>query len=73
MPKKYESYVDTINPLSSILRESMFGDCLLIGDVPDHYSLLIRPDGYVAWALAEDDQFTPDDLNQALEYWFGGI
>lgn len=72
MPKKYESYVDTINPLSSIQGEHVWR-LPVIGDVPTITSLLIRPDGYVAWVLAEDDQFTPDDLNQALEYWFGGI
>jgi hypothetical protein len=34
------------------------------------YTLLIRPDGYVAWAAAPD---TPanDELRQALTTWFG--
>ncbi|MGC2655789.1 MAG: FAD-dependent monooxygenase [Mycobacterium sp.] len=33
-------------------------------------AVLVRPDGYVAWASSEDDPDT-DTLNRALEYWFG--
>ena len=33
-------------------------------------ALLIRPDGYVAWAAAPDD-LDPDGLRHALSTWFG--
>ncbi|MGW2125792.1 aromatic-ring hydroxylase C-terminal domain-containing protein, partial [Streptomyces sp. NPDC001758] len=35
------------------------------GAVPD--TVLVRPDGYVAWTAPG----TTDDLDQALERWFG--
>lgn len=34
-------------------------------------ALLIRPDGYVAWAAGDADQSTPDRLRTALTRWFG--
>ncbi len=33
-------------------------------------AVLVRPDGYVAWASSEEDPDT-DALDRALEYWFG--
>ena len=39
----------------------------VIGEVEPPASVLIRPDGYVAWAGAADDP----DLPQALTKWFG--
>jgi 2-polyprenyl-6-methoxyphenol hydroxylase-like FAD-dependent oxidoreductase len=32
--------------------------------------LLVRPDGYVAWAAAPED-YNPDGLRRALQTWFG--
>ncbi|MFF0265130.1 FAD-dependent monooxygenase [Kribbella sp. NPDC004536] len=50
-------------------------------DVPDHVevvngqgarpiALLIRPDGYVAWAAEQDGEAERDELRAALEQWF---
>ena len=36
----------------------------------DVTAVLVRPDGYVAWASSEDDPDT-DALSRALEHWFG--
>lgn len=54
---KYESRVDYIG-----------------ADVEDRRgirALLIRPDGFVAWAVQEDSKVGIDELKNALEKWFG--
>ena len=33
--------------------------------------MLIRPDGYVAWASKHDQPQSADGLREALEFWFG--
>jgi 2-polyprenyl-6-methoxyphenol hydroxylase-like FAD-dependent oxidoreductase len=44
-----------------------------IADNPPARGLLVRPDGYVAWALAagEPDKEAADGLRRALSRWFG--
>lgn len=41
---------------------------------PPSAALLVRPDGYVAWAAAPDESSgqVRDGLRRALSGWFGG-
>lgn len=34
-------------------------------------ALLVRPDGYVAWATDTGTETDPEDLRAALQRWFG--
>jgi 3-(3-hydroxy-phenyl)propionate hydroxylase len=43
-------------------------DLPIIGAVETPSSLLIRPDGYVAWAGTDDNE---DGFQEALQAWFG--
>ncbi len=44
-------------------------DLPVIGRVPTPDAVLLRPDGYVAWAGSLDDE----RLRDAMGFWFGGI
>lgn len=70
LPEGYQSSIDVITTLSNI-EEGLIWRLPVIGNVPALTNLLLRPDGYVAWALVEGEQFVPDDLNKVLKCWFG--
>lgn len=42
-----------------------------VGSSPGLASVLVRPDGYVAWASSGDDPADPEGLADALAHWFG--
>ncbi|MEO6628878.1 MAG: FAD-dependent monooxygenase, partial [Aquihabitans sp.] len=41
----------------------------VLGEVPAPQAVLLRPDGYVAWA----GDLTDPELPRALAFWFGGV
>ncbi|POM22828.1 3-(3-hydroxy-phenyl)propionate/3-hydroxycinnamic acid hydroxylase [Actinomadura rubteroloni] len=42
-----------------------------VTDRPGPRALLVRPDGYIAWAWSEDGEFSVRSLLQSLRTWFG--
>lgn len=70
LPEAYRSHVDVINTINNTEKKIVWR-LPVIGDVPALTSLFIRPDGYVAWALAEGEQYLSKDLNMILKRWLG--
>lgn len=69
LPQAYQSRVDVINGIPASHSDSNDWQLPAVGSVPALKSLFVRPDGFVAWALAEEDAYHPDMLYAALQRW----